>query len=289
MDFARNSKQELVYADSSSHGIYFCEYCKEKVHLRRPENMKPHFYHFRYNSDCSLCEGTNDYQINKKSIDKSLKDLQTNYPRLWMEAIDNLIKYNCLYLLDGKTWAANPVNNYINKKIEILLKTPELFFRLLTVLLHINNKTSNNSLQDYLMFPMFNDIDKEYLIKELGNNIKNIASITDDFFKHIISKNTYNPHLIYPFIQKMSDEQMQIISRHEKYCMLPLIYRIINGRKKNISGIVIYNEIRERYKDIFTLEQWKMFFSVLKKNIDRRASPVYYKFIVDMETQVFTG
>jgi hypothetical protein len=36
----------------------------------------------------------------------------------------------------------------------------------------------------------------------------------------------------------------------------------------------------------FTIEQWKMFFSVLKKNIGR-ASPVYYKFIVDMETQIF--
>jgi hypothetical protein len=260
MDFARNTKNEIVYADSSPYGIYFCEHCKEKAHLRKSKNMKPHFYHFRYNSDCPLCEGTNEYQINKKIIDKSLKDLQNNYPQLWIEAIDNLIKYNCLYFLTGKIWAIRPINSYINKKMEILLKSPELFFQLLTVLLHIDTKFSNDLLQIYLPYSIINESDKEYIIKEMGSNEKNIESISSDFFNHIISESAYDPHIIYPFIQKMNDEQRQIISKDEKYCMLPLVYNIISGRRKNISGIVIYNEIRERYKNIFTTGQWAMFF-----------------------------
>ena len=167
MDIAKNRKNETVYAENSDYGIYFCTECGELTFLRRPRNKNAHFYHNKYNENCSLSIASNtDSFFHNKIIDDAYNILQKDYSQRWIEAIDSLIKYGCLYRLYGKDWAINPINLYINYHIDDIEKS--IFYEFLHILSGINNLFAFKLLLGYIAFSILNQEEREILEKTIN-------------------------------------------------------------------------------------------------------------------------
>jgi hypothetical protein len=166
VDIAINKKNEEVFAENANYDIYFCTECGELAFLRRPNNKHPHFYHIKYNEKCSLSVKSNNEPFSfNVMVEKAYNILQNDYSQRWIEAINDLIKYDCLFRLYGKEWAISPINLYINYHIENIEE--QLFYEFLHIISGINNLRAFKLLLNYISFSILNQENREILEKNI--------------------------------------------------------------------------------------------------------------------------
>jgi tetratricopeptide (TPR) repeat protein len=111
MSEALESKDNLhrVKASDVGPGNYWCYNCYGKAHWRHLKGRSAHFYHWRRNPECELCsDGGGGWDI--QALENKFNP---NYQERWIETINDLIEFNNLYLLEGQSWARNPIEWYL--------------------------------------------------------------------------------------------------------------------------------------------------------------------------------
>jgi tetratricopeptide (TPR) repeat protein len=108
-----------VRASDVGPGNYWCYNCYEKVHWRQIEGRANHFYHWRRNPECELSSKEDKpWSYDIQELENRFK---INYQERWIETINDLIEGNNLYLLEGQSWAKNPIElylQYLNSKTD---------------------------------------------------------------------------------------------------------------------------------------------------------------------------
>ena len=205
MDAAIDKKNEKIFAKNAKYGIYFCIECGELSFLRKPKNKSPHFYHIKYNVNCSLSVKSNDETLFINSIiEDAYNILQKNYSERWVEAIDSLIESDCLFRLYGKEWAINPINLYINKHVENIDEA--IFYEFLHIISGTNNLRAFKLLLDYTNFTLLRQEYKETI-------------------EETIYRNYLHSEEIFNFI--LDGKELDIYQKFKLYCHMPNSYRKI--------------------------------------------------------------
>lgn len=260
MEKALNSKMEVINAISAEYGNYFCTECKERVYLRSPNDKEPHFYHFRYNRNCDLSVKSDSIYINKKQIiSNSVKLLQQNYKERWIEAIDNLIKYNGLYLLEEQKWAINPIDYYLSEKKDIL--NVEILFPVFQVLASIDDEKIFSIIPKIIENPLLNKNQKTQLIKNIINNNRPIST---DLFNMIINNTSLDNNTLFNIILKKMGNMDYNKLINEKCKYIPYIYICELLKLKNSDDIYLkYLNIKNEYYKGWDEKDKEMFHKML--------------------------
>jgi ssDNA-binding Zn-finger/Zn-ribbon topoisomerase 1 len=263
MEEAINTEKRKIKAIEAIHGIYFCPECGEKVHLRISNDKMPHFYHRKHNENCSLSIKSNNGYFN---INEFLNILQVNYKERWIEAIDKLIKYNFLYALDGKEWALNPLEYYIDKYFCNM--NIEIYFQLLSLIVTIDNEKSDYLFIKFIINDKLCQKDKIYLIK---NKIKKLRPINTETFLKIVDNIELDKDTIFNLLlNKMGSLEYNKLLKENKYPYLIYASKLIILFKKNRSEDELYYEylsIKSKYYNNWDFDEKMFFLNTLIKNI----------------------
>ena len=141
-----------------------------------PKDKSTYFRHFRYNENCSLSVKSNFDYFNVNSIIKILKE---NYKERWVYAINSLIEHDHLHILEGKNWALNPLNYYINKFYDSLKEGT--YFQLLILIISIDDEKVDGLFYKFLDSRNLNQDSKKYLLRKALNNMRPITRKTFEF------------------------------------------------------------------------------------------------------------
>jgi hypothetical protein len=258
LERALNSKLEEIDAFSAEYGNYFCTECKERVYLRSPDDKEPHFYHYRYNNDCSLSIKSDSVFINKNQIiNNSIKILQQNYKERWIEAIDNLIKYNGIYLLEEKKWAINPINYYLLEKMYNI----EILFPIFQILSSIDDERIYSIIPKIIENKLLNINQKTQLIENIVNDNKPIST---DLFNMIINNSSLNNNTIFNIIFKKMGSMDHNKLINEKCRYIPYVYICKLLKLKNKDDIYMeYLNIKNKYYNEWNEKEKEMFHTML--------------------------
>ena len=263
MEEAINTEKKIINAKDAIHGIYFCPECGEIVHYRMSIDKIPHFYHRKYNENCSLSVQTNNGYFNVNNI---LNILQTNYKERWIEAINKLIKHNYLYALDGKEWAINPLEYYIDNYFDNI--NIEVFYQLLLTIVTIDNEKSDSLFFKLIIFDKLSRKDKIHLLKI---KMKKLRYINTNTFLMLIDIIDLDKSIIFDLLYyKMDSLDYNRLLKENKYIYLICASKLLKMYKKNKNENELtheYLKIKEKYYDKWNEDEKMFFLKVLIKNI----------------------
>jgi hypothetical protein len=264
MEKALHFDGKEVFAYSADCGYYLCPECGELVYLRRPKDNEPYFYHNKYNEKCSFSIKSNSTWISYKTLIKeAINILKTDYRKRWIEAINVLIKYDSLNLLENKDWAINPIRLYIDSNINNLNK--ETFYQLLTLLVNFNDEKLYNMLFKLLDLNILNNNERNILLKKY---FVKISSTTKDLFDFIINTDNIEKRLVFQFIyKKMGHFEHQKLLKNNKYENLVFLTQILINYKKDHDEMHLFNEynrINNSYRKSWSKDE-SLYFNILLK------------------------
>jgi len=250
---AINTKKQIVPADNAEYNPHWCPECKELVFLRKPKNAIPHFYHARYNINCSLCvEKKDNFSFIEYNFEKDLSELKMAYSERWNNAIDNLIKYEGLDLLYGKDWALEPIKFYINSHLENI--NNELFYIFFHIISGINNVNAFKALQMLLNLPIINKKHKEYL-----NNILYKCCKNEEVFEYILFQLRPDIFTMYMYFIDMTQQQQQKIILDKEYEPISWLHYIFSANNR----IDKYKYVIKKYSNQWNNDKYDSFNNLL--------------------------
>ena len=264
MDKAMNSKKEIINASEANYDNYFCIECGELSYLRKPYDKEPHFYHFRFNENCSLSsESFSDFNLRNRILIENEALLKTNYTERWIEAIDNLIKYNGLFLLFKKEWATKPLCYYLMKMENTNIENA---LPLLHILFSINYEKT-----DYIFFIKKFSVNRIIEEKLLKNILYKMNIIPLRFFEFILNNDPYdNETMLWIIQEKMIPLYYDKLIRYGKYINLIIISKLLASKSK---GDKLFNEFlsfKKKYFNMMKDEEKKTFYELLIKELKKR-------------------
>ncbi|GHU62889.1 hypothetical protein FACS189445_6060 [Spirochaetia bacterium] len=225
MEKAMNSKGQIIYAECADYDEYYCVECSELSFLRKPSNAVPHFYHEEYNENCSLCTGTSNGWGNTENIWKQcIEILQKNYSDRWNWAIDNLIKYDLLSLLNGKAWALKRIHLYINSRKETI--TENLYNQFLGIIVSINTMESFKYFFEYIDLGKHRGFKTENIEKWGFEGMK----LTNDINKYITTGLKPDIFTMFKFYLNMLETQKRLVLMDSTYTKIRDVFRIFFHR-----------------------------------------------------------
>jgi len=275
MEFAIDTKNKEIAAKNAKYGIYFCKECGELSFLRIPKDKIPHFYHSQYNGKCSLSvKGNQDNIFQYAEIEKYFNILQNEYSSRWNEAIDNLIKYDCLSRLYGKEWAINPINIYINTHIENIDEA--LLYEFIHILSGIKTIKAFQLLLLYKDFKILEEEKRKY-IEEL---VYKRCRFSDEIFKYVLNTTEIDLFTKFKIFCNMSSKQIKIMLKNENYIMFNDVYYTLMKddverynyffrKYQNIKKEILYSKMI-----IYEIERVRMFY-YLKNNENKIYNNIY--------------
>lgn len=271
MEAALNARNEIVYAGNAEYGIYFCMECGRPAYLRKPFDKEAHFYHFRIEKKCSLChENTaSGFNYSYTEIQKAISILAKNTTKEnWFFAIDLLLRYDQLSWLSNYEWAIDPINLYINNRIEHL--DNNTFYKLLTVLIDNNCEKSFVVVLRLFYLNKLKNEEREAIIKYI---LKNISSITDKLFNVLIQEKFEAKYMLMLF-DRLTKNQKMILEQINEYKQVVFIKKLSNGllmyeQKKNL-----YLKFKKENMYDATIEWWSDFYRILIQYLNTKSDTI---------------
>lgn len=267
MEFAKNCLQKVVCANSAEYGIYFCTECDDLAYLRKSQQVTPHFYHFRYNSDCSLCNTQNYGQASFKlnESQKACDILRKNSSQKnWFEAINCLLRNEHLYLLSNCEWAIGPISLYINNHIEII--THETIYKLITLFIDNNSYKFSAVLMHSLMIPLFNDEDRKLIIDKYFHK-KEI--LTNTVLTGLIKADS-SLIVMYYLYKHLSKYQQNAITEKKKYGFIKILVVVDDKKTSDLKCIQEYNYFKTLNIKNYSEKEWLGFLNIILKLLQKK-------------------
>jgi competence CoiA-like predicted nuclease len=263
MNIAKNAQQEIIHAENAKYGIYFCTECEQLVYLRQPSHQVPHFYHHRFNSDCSLCT-LNNNEVWRLKLQESLNAqeiLKNSTPENWANAIECLIRNDHLYLLSGYEWALKPVSMYINNHIEII--THDNLFNLLLTIINHESRNCTSVLFRLIFLPKITKSDQLKIFELFLNGC---SLISDNLIDQLMEENI-SIDVLYNIFPYMTNKKQKELFRKQKYMAIPYVHKLSSTKLTCTESILLFGKIIERERINFEPTNWIVFLRLLKKQI----------------------
>lgn len=244
MEYAKNAALKVVSASNAEYGIYHCTECNRLAYLRRTEEITPHFYHFRYNSACTLCNikeyGEASYKLTEsQQVCDTLRKNATL--KNWFDAINCLLRNNHLYLLQNCEWAIRPISLYINNHMETI--SHETIYKLISLFLESDNDKFSKILLNSIMNPLITVNDR---IRIIDDYFRKKKQIDDALLTGILTENT-SPFILLYLFRYLTENQRKTVQEYEKYRYVWLLQVVTNIENPDLRCICEYDYFK-KYK-----------------------------------------
>jgi hypothetical protein len=270
MEKAITSKNEIVYASELDvgHGNYFCTECRGKVHWREIPGRATHFYH-DYHDEAYKCCSLSSKSISPfdSFINDSIRILRIiNYRERWIGTINDMIQHGILRYLNGKEWALNPLEHYIDKLYPSI--NIDIFLKLLSVITTINNERADNLIYKYLGSTYLNQNDKKRLLEYA---LKNSRIIDIKTFDTIVGNVDLNNTKLFEIIYKKLDHLgYKLLLSQKRYENLIYASELLKHYSKSCNENSIYLEyleIKSNNYNHWSENDRRFFFKILVREI----------------------